>query len=275
MAFEYPGAGALDYFPCRYGKSKLLFRGPRRDLDGRFCAVLGGTETYGKFLPRPYPALVEAGIGLRMVNLGCVSAGVDVYLQDQALLDLAGQAHVVLVQVLGAANLTNPFYAVHPRRNDRFLRAAPELCTLFREVDFADFHFTRHMLQTLQTVSPEKFEVLARALRATWITRMRLLLARIGGRSLLVWIADQPPPPAGSPVLLTRSPVLVDADMLAEVQPFATAYVECVSSPEARAAGRAGMVYAPLDELAATELPGPAVHAEIAARLMPALQAML
>ena len=70
MAYAYPGDGALDYFPCRYGMSKLLFRGPHRELDGPFCAVLGGTETYGKFVADPYPALVEQMTGLRMVNLG-------------------------------------------------------------------------------------------------------------------------------------------------------------------------------------------------------------
>ena len=60
MAFENPGQGALDYFPCRYGHSKLLFRGPRRKLDGAYCAVLGGSETYGKYVREPYPALIEA-----------------------------------------------------------------------------------------------------------------------------------------------------------------------------------------------------------------------
>ena len=78
MAFAYQGDGALDYYPCRYGSSKLLFRGPRRSLDTAFCAVLGGTEAYGKFVPQPFPDLVEAATGVRMVNLGCMNAGVDV-----------------------------------------------------------------------------------------------------------------------------------------------------------------------------------------------------
>ena len=70
MAYAFPGAGALDYFPCRYGTSRLLFRGPRRMLDRPYVALLGGTETYGKYVPQPYPALIEAETGLRMVNLG-------------------------------------------------------------------------------------------------------------------------------------------------------------------------------------------------------------
>ena len=49
MAYEYGGDRALDYFPCRYGQSKLLFRGPRRKLEGNYISVLGGTAT-GSFL---------------------------------------------------------------------------------------------------------------------------------------------------------------------------------------------------------------------------------
>ncbi len=182
MAYAYPGDGALDYFPCRYGKSKLLFRGPRRDLAKPYVAVLGGTETYGKFVPVPYPALVEQQTGLRMVNLGCINAGPDVYVNEPVVLDIASKAQVTVVQIVGAQNLSNRFYAVHPRRNDRFLRASSLLCTIFREVDFTEFHFTRHMLQTLQAVSPEKFEVVAEELRAAWVARMIGLLNMIPGK---------------------------------------------------------------------------------------------
>ena len=59
MAYEFAGDSALDYFPCRYGQSKLLFRGPRRRFDGPYAAAIGGTETYGKFVADPYPALVR------------------------------------------------------------------------------------------------------------------------------------------------------------------------------------------------------------------------
>ena len=46
MTYDALGAGALDYLPCRYGTSKLLFRGPRRPLKEPYIAFLSGTETY-------------------------------------------------------------------------------------------------------------------------------------------------------------------------------------------------------------------------------------
>ncbi|MDZ4134850.1 MAG: DUF6473 family protein, partial [Paracoccaceae bacterium] len=185
MAYAYPGAGALDYLPCRYGNSKLLFRGPQRALDDPYCAVLGGTEAYGKFIPSPYPALVEAQTGLKTVNLGCVNAGPDVYLNDPEVLEIAANARLTIVQLMGAQNQTNRFYSVHPRRNDRFLSASPWLRTIYREVDFTEFHFTRHMLQTLQDVSPDRFDVVAEELRAVWVGRMQDLLGRLRGKTLL------------------------------------------------------------------------------------------
>ncbi|MCE6958409.1 DUF6473 family protein [Cereibacter sphaeroides] len=270
MAFAYQGEGALDYFPCRYGTSKLLFRGPRRSLEGAFCAVLGGTESYGKFVPQPFPDLVEAATGLRMVNLACMNAGIDVYLNDPSVAGIAAKAQIAVVQVVGAANLTNRLYSVHPRRNDRFLSASPVLRAMYREVDFADFTFTRHMIQTLYAVSPDKFTQVAAELRAAWVARMRTLLGRIPSQTLLLWIADHAPAREG-PLTPDASPLLVDAEMIAAVRPHASQYLEVVISEEARRKGTEGMTFPPLDAPIAAEVPGPAVHAEIAAALGPAL----
>lgn len=275
MAYEYPGAGALDYYPCRYGKSKLLFRGPRRDLASPFVACLGGTETYGKFVPRPYPALVEAQTGVQMVNLGAVNAGLDVYFSEPVVMEIASQAKATVVQIVGAQNLSNRFYAVHPRRNDRFLRASNLLRTVFREVDFTEFHFTRHMLQTLQMVSPEKFEVVAAELRAAWVSRMIGLLEQLPGKTVLLWLASHPPIAAGQKADLSLDPILIDTEMIATVRNYAGAYVEAVSSPEAQAHGLDGMSYTPLEEPAALGVPGPAVHSEVANKLAAYLRAII
>ena len=266
MAYAYAGDRSLDYLPCHYGRSKLLFRGPRRDLDLPYIAALGGTETYGKFIPEPWPMLVEGSTGLRMVNLGCVNAAADVYLCDPDVLDVAAGARMVVLQAMGAANLTNRFYAVHPRRNDRFLRASPALNTLFPEVDFTNFHFTRHLLQTLQQVSTRRFDEVADELRATWVIRMRALVERVRVPVVLLWMADHPPP-GSSKADLTSEPGLVDMAMLSVLREVCASYVE-VRLPGAPATGLVdGMVFAPLERPAVEGLPGPADHARVAAAL--------
>ena len=274
MAYVHPGGGALDYAPCRYGTSRVMFRGPARALESPYVAVLGGTETYGKFVPDPYPAVMEAETGLRMVNLGAVNAGLDVYLKDPALLDIAHGAQVVVVQVVGAQNLSNRFYQVHRRRNDRFLGATAALKDLYPEVDFTEFSFTRHMLLTLQRVSAERFERVAEELRHVWSRRMTQLLQKTGSQTLLLWFAFHKPPRPGAPVDLTRDPILVDAAMLAKVRPLAAAYVEAVASPSARAEGLEGMAFTPLEEPAAMGVPGPAAHQDLARKLAQAIRGL-
>lgn len=275
MAYAFPGAGALDYFPCQYGTSRILFRGPRRDLSGGYLAMLGGTETYGKYVPQPFAALVEGGLGLPVINLGCMNAGPDVFLNEPAVTDIAARAAVTVVQVLGAQNLSNRYYTVHPRRNDRFLGATPLLRSIFRDVDFTEFHFTRHMLKGLQSTSVDRFEVVAEELRAAWVSRMKLLLSRLSGRTVLLWIADAAPPAPQRRADLTRSPMLVDAEMVQAVRPLATDYVQAVRSAEAHARGTEGMVFAPMEVTAAAGLPGPWAHQEVAAALMPVLRGLL
>ncbi len=123
MTYDPRGGGALDYYPCRYGASKLMFRGPRRKADGTHVAVLGGCETYGKFIAHPYPDLLEKAVGRPVLNLGLQNAGVDVFLQDKTVGELCQSAAVTVIELTGAHNTSNRFYGVHPRRNDRFLRA--------------------------------------------------------------------------------------------------------------------------------------------------------
>ena len=275
MAYAFPGEGALDYFPCNYGTSRLTFRGPRRSLDRPYVAFLGGAETYGKFVAEPFADLVEDESGYAAINLGCINAGPDVYLAEPEVIRIAHGAEAVVLQIMGAANLSNRYYSVHPRRNDRFIAATPLLSALYREVDFTEFHFTRHMLTTLQTVSKDRFEMVAEDLRRTWVARMAELLGQLPARTVLLWMADAPPLARGQRGTLRDEPVLVDRAMVAEIVPRAGAYVEAVTSPGARLASLDGMAFAALEALAAAALPGPSVHREVAAQLVVALDEVM
>lgn len=276
MAYEFAGEAALDYFPCRYGQSKLLFRGPRRRLEGAYAAAIGGTETYGKFVPDPYPALVERGLGLPVVNFGCVNAGVDVFLGEPVVIDACRNARVTVIQLMGAQNLSNRFYAVHPRRNDRFLRASALMKTIYREVDFTEFHFTRHMLSVLREHSAEKFALIEHELKSTWVVRMRHLLQKIGGRILLLWIGGASgADPQVTADGLGHEPLFIDDGMVAAIRSEAAELIRVTPSQEALSAGTEGMSFGPLEAPVAAVMPGPMVHKEIADALVPAIRRQL
>ncbi len=274
MTYEFTGGGALDYFPCRYGQSKLLFRGPRRKLEGAYAAVIGGTETYGKFVETPYPALLEQALYLPVVNFGYMNAGTDAFVSDPVIIDACSRARVTVIQLMGAPNMSNRFYAVHPRRNDRFLRASTLMKTIFREVDFTDFHFTRHMLSALMALAPDKYALVAEELKSAWVARMRLLLQKIDGKTVLLWLSG-PSEGDGERDGLGTEPLLVDAAMVASIRPFASEFLRVTPSDAARAAGTDGMRFPPLEEPAAAVMPGPQVHREVADALMPVLRRLL
>lgn len=272
MTYDVLGPGALDYLPCRYGASRLLFRGPKRNLKEPYHAFIGGTETYGKFIERPFPALVEEALGVPCVNFGQPNAGVDAFSHDPFVLDATAQADVTVVQVLGAQNMTNRFYAVHPRRNDRFVSTSALLRTIYKEVDFADFHYTKHMLSRLLMTCPIRFAVVRQELQDAWLARMCLILSRIRGKSILLWFAAHPCAQAMEEDELGPDPVFITQEMIDEVRRQATDWVEVVASPEAMEQGTHGMVFAPMEKMIAAETLGPMAHMAAAEKLICAIQ---
>jgi hypothetical protein len=190
-------AGHLAAAPAtaRYGCSRLVFRGPSRDTGQRFIAVLGGAAAFGRDIAVPWPDLVEHRLGRPVVNLSLPQAGLDAWLGDPDVMALVGRAEDVVVQLTGAAHLSNRFYSVHPRRNDRFVGASGALRHLFPEVDFTEFAFVGHMLKALSARGEVRMRPLVAELQATWADRMGQLLGQAGGRAWLVW-ADAAPPPA-------------------------------------------------------------------------------
>lgn len=271
MAYERPGESPLDYQQCRYGNSKLLFRGPRRDTNKRYHAFIGGTETYGKYIPCPFPELVEKQVGTPCLNLGAVNGGIDAFVNDETILGLCSKASVTVIQVMGAHNMSNRFYSVHPRRNDRFLKASTLMRTIFREVDFTEFAFTRHLLSTLKTMSPDKFDVLEQELKVAWQARMELLLSRITGKVVLLWVSDVSPPLVEDELADAKSlgfaPLFIDRTMIDALRDKVHDYVEIIVPPEVVEMGTKGMLFPQFEAAAAQEMHGPMLHGIIADKL--------
>jgi len=268
----------LSYEPCRYGMSRIFFRGPKRDLNRPYVAFLGSTETFGKFIERPFPALLEKQLRRPCVNFGCVNGGVDAFMNDLTLMDACHDADMAVVQVIGANNLSNRFYSVHPRRNDRFVRASTVLQAIYNEVDFSEFTFTRHMLKALYSVSTERFETVVMELRQAWLARMKTMLIDIGPRTILLWFSrdpltddqwyDRENPLAADPLFITQQ-------MIEELRPLVMEVVVVTPSAAAIADGVSGMIFPPIHTRAAQDMLGVRAHQEAAEVLKPRLQECL
>lgn len=268
MTYERPGESPLDYNLCRYGHSKLLFRGPKKSTSQKFFAFIGGTETYGKYIERPFPDLIERSAETTCVNFGAVNASVDAFVNDDTVLTLASKAKVTVVQITGAHNMTNRFYSVHPRRNDRFLKASTLMQTIFRDIDFTDFSFTRHLLSTLKAHSPEKFAVVEQELKSAWKARMELMLNRISGRVILLWVSARLPDDPCPDNELGIDPLFVDKEMVDFARSFANDYVEVIVTQDIADQGTNGMLFPQMEAAAASEMFGPTLHDLISEQLL-------
>ena len=258
MKTDIKQKGALRLIPCTYGLSKLPFRGPIRPTDGRFVAFLGGSETFAKYIRDPFPSLVETATGEICVNLGCQSAGPDVFLNDMAMQSLCHDAAATVIQVLGAANLSNAFYKVHPRRNDRFVAPTDKLVALFPEIDFAEIAFTGHLIARLRTADEARFDLVKQHLQRTWLRRMKTLIGQCSGPVLLLSLKS----PAGAGTA-TAEPAFVTRQMLTHLQSYVTKIVEVTATT----GETEGMCFAPLEALSAAQAVGQGVHAEAAKAL--------
>ncbi len=257
---------ALDYQLCSYEESRLEFRGPASDLKKGFVAVLGGSETFGRYVEHPYPALMQEWLGCPVANLGVHQAGLSLFSEERWLLDVASRADVTVLQVLGAQNMSNRLYSVHSRRNDRFLAVSPALREIFPEVDFSEINFTGHLLTTLSAQSSAAFEVLVEELKWAWIQRMRRIVSLIDSEVVLLWMSGRTPDDSmgrdGD-----REPAFVDRAMLDALMPDVAGLVEVVDEDPSVEARIEGKLFPEAEREAALAFPGARQHARAAEHL--------
>ncbi|MEO0917831.1 MAG: DUF6473 family protein, partial [Pseudomonadota bacterium] len=210
-------------------------------------------------------------IDVPVVNLGVAHAGLSLFSDEVALLDIAAKSRVTVLQVLGAQNMSNRLYSVHSRRNDRFLGVSSALRDIFPDVDFADINFTGHLISTLRDASEAAFGVLVDELKWSWVQRMRRILSLINGDVILLWISDRNP---GEPDtnLDMMEPHFVDDAMISELQRDFTDIVKVVLDDAKTLEGKS---FPPQEAEAARCLPGPAAHLRISEALAPVVSAYL
>ena len=254
----------IQYDLCNYAGTRLTFRGPPKRFDLPYVAVLGGTETFGPYVQDPYPTLLEDRLAQPVVNLGVRQAGVSLFTSEQWLLDRASRADVAVLQVLGASNMSNRLYSVHSRRNDRFLAVSSALREIFPDVDFTEFSFTRHLLQSLADRSKPAFEAMVAELRWAWVQRMHRILSCIDGKVILLWMSDRHPddpsiwPNGPAPLFVTKA-------MLDGLAGEVAAIVEVVAGTEVDRLE--GKQFAVRERQAALAAPGPLQHVKVAEKL--------
>ena len=104
----------------------------------------GGADTFGGKVPDPFSATLEREIGMPILNLGVQHSGAGFYIEDDVIHEIIENAQVIFIEAPSVVNQSNPFYRVHPRRNDRFVTALGPLYDLFPVADLIGFYPELH-----------------------------------------------------------------------------------------------------------------------------------
>ncbi|ERL96426.1 hypothetical protein HIMB11_03128 [Rhodobacteraceae bacterium HIMB11] len=152
-------ARPVDFILCQYGNSKNLFRGPKKSCKHSYGVCLGDAGTFGGKVPDPFSAMLEREMGMPIFNLGAQHSGAGFYTGDDAIHEIVENAQVVFIVAPSVVNQSNPFYRVHPRRNDRFVTALGPLYDLFPEADFVECHFTKHLITKLISIDSARADI--------------------------------------------------------------------------------------------------------------------
>lgn len=232
MGYQRPDRAFIDYQAYRWGRLGQEFRGPPPDLDRPYVACIGGAQTFGRYVARPWPALLGDRLDRQTANFGAADAGPGFYLADSQVLEALCDADLCIVQVMSARALSNRLYQVRPRRNHQLKSVSPALRRMFPHIGDDAFASARDLLDAAAAEDADRFLAIVEELRAAWVARMRSLLRAIHTRKILFWFSERTPdegPPPGARVSATKDPHHVDRAMLDALDAEVDATVLCVT----------------------------------------------
>ena len=187
MSYVAMDARRVDFILCQYGNSKNLFRGPKKSCKHSYGVCLGGADTFGGKVPGPFSAMFEREMGMPVFNLGAQHSGAGFYTEDDAILEIVENAQVIFIEAPIVVNQSNPFYRVHPRRNDRFETAFGRLHDLFPGDDFVECHFTKHLITKLISIDSVRADIVFRAFQNEWVRNLTIMRARWCAKTVVQW----------------------------------------------------------------------------------------
>lgn len=231
--YQKPDQALIDYQGYRWGRLDQVYRGPKPDLSQPYVACLGAAQTFGRYVERPFPALLQDALKMNVANFGAAGAGPGFFLRDAAVIEAASAAELCVIQVMSARSLSNRLFRVQLSRNAQIEAVSKSLEALFPHIDFETFTYAHNMLNQIAEDDPDKFAAVEAELKAAWVARTRTLLQSIQTRRVLFWFSERMPdekPGAAGDGQALKYPQFVDQEMLDALTPLVDGIVRCVTS---------------------------------------------
>ena len=190
-----------------------------------------GRRSFGRGADAPWPERLSEELSLPCVNFGVEGAGHVFFLADSGILEACEEAEHCVLELCGAWNLSNRYYAVGRRYNRRLRGVSDLLKELYPDVPLQEFELVGKLLEHLHARDPARFALVEAECRAAWIARTRALLEAVEAPTTLLWFGHRRPEESG-PVEPGRArslpPEAVTREMVEAVLPYSAGYAEIV-----------------------------------------------
>ena len=217
----------IDYELWKIPGMGLSFRGPAFDIkpSGYFTAI-GAAQTFGRFVPVPYPREIAQEIGLPCLNLGYSGAGPTFFTDRPPLIDLINQSRFAIVQVMSGRSVSNSCFTVQANQglSAPIWKGAHEPAA-FAEQAYEEY-LTHHSVEEVMRLRAE--------IRVNYIEKMQQLMAAIRVPKVLLYWSTRKPNYGDGVAHIGEYwgglPHFVNQAVVDELKPLADAYVQVITS---------------------------------------------
>lgn len=192
----------VDYQLYQLPGTKLQFRGPQQQMpDGEFFSCLGAAQTFGCFVERPYPALLEKQLGIPALNLGYGGAGPLFFNRHPELVEIVNRGRLAVVQIMSGRSEDNSRFESRgleflTRRSDGKQMSADAAWRSVLEFRYAwkrlplGQGLARTVCRKLGSVDAKR---LLAETRTNWLASYEKLLDAIKVPTVLIWFSKRTP----------------------------------------------------------------------------------
>lgn len=202
------------------GIDEHTFRGPIPDLQQPYIACIGGAQTMGRFVHRPYPEQLAEQLDLPCLNLGLGGAGPR-YALSPPVLGLLQRAQLCVVQMFSGRSASNALFDNSKGGRNYGRRVSNDAW-----VSFEDFFKSIMVRQDRALLERTVFET-----REDYAFYMKALGEVIGKPTVLLWLSrrapDYQPDWTRQFGILNHYPQLIDRPTVDAIRPSYAGFVEC------------------------------------------------
>lgn len=213
----------------------VYFRGPAplNLAEGGYIACIGGSQTLGRFVERPYPRLVAEALGMQALNLGHGGGKPQYFLQSPGVLEHVNKASFAIVQIMTARGVASSAFEPADIHSAMMWDKRPGGAS---GKVFADVAYRRLVAEE----SPDRVAAVLAEIRSSWLREMGALLQAILVPKILLWFSTRDPdsnagfrdPKATQPNFpWFVYPHFVNRSMVNVLRPMVSGYVEYVGHP--------------------------------------------